>query len=101
MRTGCLRGKGEQAEPRYLQVYIDDFTGVALDDEVTPPACVAEVEIDPVHTVAGGGIPARATSRACVHAKLTALGLSELGLHAAPAKIVVGDPVTALGMSVG
>eukprot|EP00965_Chrysotila_dentata_P129464 4279544-Pleurochrysis_carterae.AAC.1 len=25
-----------QLAPRYLQVYIDDFTGAALDDEVVP-----------------------------------------------------------------
>eukprot|EP00965_Chrysotila_dentata_P047709 1582874-Pleurochrysis_carterae.AAC.4 len=100
--AGILRAGEEQLAPIYLQVYIDDFTGVAIDDEVELPPSVAGREIDPVLTIAdGGGAPASATSRACVHSKLAALGLSELGLHAAPTKVVVGDPVTALGMSVG
>eukprot|EP00965_Chrysotila_dentata_P060873 2017642-Pleurochrysis_carterae.AAC.1 len=73
--------------------------GVALDDEVEPPVSMADVIIDPVHMAAGGGVPARDSSRACVHAKLAVAGLRELGLHAAPVKVVVGDPVTALGMS--
>eukprot|EP00965_Chrysotila_dentata_P105312 3478203-Pleurochrysis_carterae.AAC.1 len=57
--------------------------------------------IDPSHTAATGGRPAPPDTRAHVHAQLAALGMAELGLHAAPAKVVVGDPVVALGMSVG
>eukprot|EP00965_Chrysotila_dentata_P155491 5137472-Pleurochrysis_carterae.AAC.3 len=53
----------------------------------TPPEGAAQATIDPTHTSVAGGTPA--------------LGLAELGLHAAPAKVVVGDPVLALGMSVG
>eukprot|EP00965_Chrysotila_dentata_P118288 3909921-Pleurochrysis_carterae.AAC.1 len=53
-------------------------------------------------TAAVGGAPAREDSRAYVqHAQLAVLGLAELGLHAAPAKVVAGDPVTALGFSLG
>eukprot|EP00965_Chrysotila_dentata_P011042 358812-Pleurochrysis_carterae.AAC.1 len=36
-RGGILGGGPEQLEPRFLQVYIDDFTGLALTDTVAPP----------------------------------------------------------------
>eukprot|EP00965_Chrysotila_dentata_P150350 4966186-Pleurochrysis_carterae.AAC.1 len=54
-----------------------------------------------MHTQAGGGKPAPPTTRAHVHAQLAVLSLAELGLRAAPAKVVVGDPAVALGFSVG
>eukprot|EP00965_Chrysotila_dentata_P134029 4432284-Pleurochrysis_carterae.AAC.1 len=95
-----LQGTARGGEPRYLQVYIDDFMGMALDDEVRSPPEVAGVTIDPVHTRAAGGTPAPHTSRVHVHAQLTVLALAELGLHAAPAKVLVGNVVTALGFSV-
>eukprot|EP00965_Chrysotila_dentata_P046016 1529267-Pleurochrysis_carterae.AAC.2 len=100
-RQGGLPAGDAQVNPRYLQVYIDDFAGVSLDDEVRPPACVAGASIDPRHAQAAGRVPAPANTRAHVLAQLGVLGMAELGLHAALAKIVVGDPVTALGMSVG
>eukprot|EP00965_Chrysotila_dentata_P124163 4103504-Pleurochrysis_carterae.AAC.1 len=62
---------------------------------------MAGVEIEPAHTTATGGTPAPRGTRAHTHAQLAVLGLAELGLHAAPAKVVVGDPVVALGMAVG
>eukprot|EP00965_Chrysotila_dentata_P094296 3117476-Pleurochrysis_carterae.AAC.1 len=52
-----------------------------------------------MHTRAGGGKPTPPTARAHVHAQLAVLGLAELGLHAAPAKVVAGDPAVALGFS--
>eukprot|EP00965_Chrysotila_dentata_P035530 1182375-Pleurochrysis_carterae.AAC.1 len=71
-RAGTQDG-GRGCEPRYLQVYIDDFTGVALDDEVRPPPEVADVTIDPAHTRAVGGAPTPRTSRVHVHAQLAVL----------------------------
>eukprot|EP00965_Chrysotila_dentata_P080849 2668643-Pleurochrysis_carterae.AAC.1 len=50
-----------------------------------------------MHTTAAGGTPARATLRIYVHAQLAVQGLAKLGLHAAPAKVIAGDPLTALG----
>eukprot|EP00965_Chrysotila_dentata_P211070 6186270-Pleurochrysis_carterae.AAC.1 len=85
-REAGLGGGAAQWAPRYLQVYIDDFTEVALADKVEPPPEVAGVDIDPAHTRAVGGVPAARDSRAHIHAQLTVLALSELGLHAAPAK---------------
>lgn len=90
-----------QCRPAYLQVYIDDFTGGALDDAVIPPACVAHVDIDPGLMASSGGVAARVTSRVYVHAQLTVIGLAQLGLSAAPGKVAVGDPNIALGLRIG
>eukprot|EP00965_Chrysotila_dentata_P222990 6193319-Pleurochrysis_carterae.AAC.1 len=100
-RAGDLPPGGQHVVPRYIQVYIDDFSGVSMDDVVQPPAEIALIAIDPTHTMLAGGAPAPPCTRAHVHARLAVLGLAELGLHAAPAKVVVGDPVVALGMSLG
>eukprot|EP00965_Chrysotila_dentata_P121104 4005285-Pleurochrysis_carterae.AAC.1 len=69
-RRSGAPGDAAHLAPRYLQVYIDDFSGVALTDEVEPPAELAHVVIDPVHTRAAGGEPAAPTTRAYVHAQL-------------------------------
>ena len=86
-----------QLEPRHLQVYIDDFCGTALNDPVMPPPSVRGVAIDPTNTSAAGGRPAAPGSRVHVHAQLAVIGLAELGLNAAPNKVVVGDPTIGLG----
>eukprot|EP00965_Chrysotila_dentata_P125707 4155279-Pleurochrysis_carterae.AAC.1 len=86
LQVGRMHGGAEQAQPRYLQVYIDDFTGVALMDEVPEPAEVAATRVDPVHTRAGGGVPAAPHTRAHVHARLAVAGLARVGLYAAPSK---------------
>ena len=100
-RAGRLADVHLQVRPAYLQVYIDDFTGVALDDEVPEPAEVAGVVLDRRSTEAGGGVFAERGTRVHVHAQLMVRALSELGLHAAPQKVVVGDPIIALGFTVG
>ena len=100
-QRGELPAAEAQRSPRYIQVYIDDFSGCALDDVVTPPLSVADIEIDPRNTSSAGGKPARPGTRVYVHAQLTVVGLRQLGLSAAPSKIVVGDPVVALGLRVG
>ena len=89
-----------QLEPMHLQCFIDDFNGTALDDEVRVPTEVAHVRIDPGVLRALGGVPASETSRAHVHARLTVLGMSELGLEAAGEKTMVGDPIISLGLRV-
>ena len=82
-------------------MYIDDFSGAALDDRVVPPPSVAGIVIDPRNSSSAGGKPAQPDSRVYVHAQLAVVGLRELGLNAAPSKIVVGDPVVALGLRIG
>ena len=87
-----------QLHPRYLQVFIDDFTGCAADDAVTPPAAVAGVHIGTAHMVSAGCDPPPTHSRVFVHAQLVVLALRDLGLTAAPHKVMVGHPLTALGL---
>ena len=96
-RRGELPEGRAQREPRHLQVYIDDFCGSALNDAVTPPPSVSGVTIDPVNTSAAGGTPAAPGTRVHVHAQLAVIGLAEVGLCAAPSKVVVGDPTIGLG----
>jgi hypothetical protein len=98
---GELPAGAAQVAPRYLQVYIDDFCGAALDDEVTPPPAVAAVVISPAQVTSEGGRPAGPHTRAHVHAQLAVVGLRHFGLSASPGKVVVGDPVVALGLRVG
>jgi hypothetical protein len=100
-RRGVLRRGARESLPSYLQVYIDDFSGAALDDFIGLVAHLAAIEIDPVQTAALGGRPAQPGTRVYAHAQAAALGLSDVGLRAAPTKILVGDPIVALGFSVG
>ena len=59
-----------------------------------------EIVIDPIHSTIDGGIHAPPDTRVHVHAQLTVLGLRDVGLSAAPAKVVVGDPIISLGLRV-
>ena len=69
------RGELPQAEaqlaPRYLQVFIDDFTGAALNDSVEAPGEVSDIVIDERNSRSTGAVPARAGTRVHVHAQLT------------------------------
>ena len=96
--AGELPAGEAQAAPRYLQVFIDDFTGCAADDPVVPPPSVAAVDIGTDHMLAAGCTPPPRTSRVFVHAQLVVLALRRLGLVAAPHKVVIGSPLTALGL---
>eukprot|EP00965_Chrysotila_dentata_P108565 3586509-Pleurochrysis_carterae.AAC.1 len=69
-RGGTLPQGSQHVAPRYIQVYIDDFSGVSLDDAVAPPDDVAHIEIELAHTAATGGTPAPRGTRAHVHAQL-------------------------------
>ena len=97
---GELPDAEAQRSPRYLQVFIDDFTGAALNDKVVPPPEVAGIVIDERNSMSTGATPAPPDTRVHVHAQLTVLALRRLGLSAAPNKVVVGNPIIALGFSV-
>ena len=97
---GELPPAAAQREPRYLQVFIDDFTGAALNDRVVPPPEVLGIVIDERNSLSTGATPAPPDTRVHVHAQLTVLALRRLGLSAAPNKVVVGNPIIALGFSV-
>lgn len=101
----CARGDSRLAGddhvvPRYLQVFIDDWGGVALDDEVTPPAYLADIVIPAESTLAAGGTFSGPGTRAHVHAQITIFALTRAGLEAAGSKTEVGDPVISLGLRI-
>ena len=99
-RRGLLPPGLAQVAPRYLQVFMDDFTGSAGTDPVILPPHVAHLTIREEHMVAAGCNPAPPSSRVRVHALLTMLALERLGLHAAPHKVACGSPLPALGLLV-
>ena len=96
--AGRLASGEAQANPRYLQVFIDDFTGCAATDRVVPPASVAGIDIGTAHMQAAGCTPPPPDTRAFVHAQLVVLALRRVGLVAAPHKVVIGSPLPALGL---
>jgi hypothetical protein len=99
-RLGKLPPGEAQCHPRFLQVFMDDFTGAATSDEVTPPASIAHILVENEHMIAAGCTPAPTSSRVHVHARLTILALSMCGLYAAPHKVACGSPLPALGLLV-
>ena len=97
-RVGQLPPGDSQCHPRYLQVFVDDFTGVAGTDSVAVPASVAHIQVADEHMRAAGCVPALASSRVHVHARLTIVALTTAGLYAAPHKVAIGTPLPALGL---
>ena len=97
---GELPNAHAQAMPSHLQVYIDDFMGTALDDPVTEPDEVRGISIGPEQVRSEGGTAASPSTRVYVHAQLTVAGLRDVGLDAAPHKVVAGDPVIGLGLRI-
>ena len=98
---GLLPSGECQLHPRHLQVYIDDFIGAALDDIVEGRADVdADIVIPPEQIESEGGSPAAPNSRVYAHAQLAVQGLRDVGLSAAPGKVIVGDPITGLGLRI-
>ena len=80
-----------QCAPRHLQVFIDDWTGCALDDPVPCPAELSHIQIEPIATTSTGGRFPRADARVLVHARILIAVLREVGLSEAGPKTVVGD----------
>lgn len=99
-QEGLLPHEAAHAAPRYLQVFIDDWAGAALNDPVRPPPHLAPFDIAPAATVAAGGKPAAANSRVRVHAQLALAGMHRVGLEAVASKSLVGDPIVGLGIRV-
>ena len=95
---GTLPAGRFQADPAYIQSFIDDFTGCASTDIVVPPPEVAEVAPDLPNMLKAGCIPPHCNTRLFVHAQLTVLALRRVGLVAAPAKVMIGSPLPALGL---
>jgi hypothetical protein len=99
-RLGRLPPGEGQLHPRFLQVFMDDFTGAALTDVVLVPPSVMHIEVVDQHMRAAGCTPAPVNSRVHVHARLTILALTHAGLYAAPHKVAIGSPLPALGLLV-
>ena len=97
-QAGRLPSGEAQLHPRYLQVFIDDFTGCAGTDRVVPPRLAEGVDIGTSHMEAAGCRPPPRDTRAFVHAQLTVMALRRFGLVAAPHKVVIGSPLPALGL---
>jgi hypothetical protein len=97
-RRGLLPPGVAQRFPRFLQCYLDDFTGAASTDPVVPPPAVASVIVDESHMIAAGCTPPSRGTRVYVHAQLCVLALRKAGLVAAPHKIACGSPLPALGL---
>ena len=95
---GVLPAGEGQLAPRFIQSFIDDFTGAAATDVVDVPAELEAIEVQTAHMVAAGCEPAAANTRVHVHARLTMKALSTLGLVAAPHKVMCGSPLPALGL---
>ena len=100
----ALQERGElppgpaQRELRFLQVYLDDFTGTAPADRVRPPAYVEHIRFDDVVMRLSGCSPVESDSRVHVHARIVVWALQQLGLAVSPQKCTVGTSVIALGM---
>lgn len=92
--------QAHQYTPAFLQAFIDDFAGAALNDAVPVPEYLQHLRIPGGPTEAVGGRPAAEGTRVRVHAMLTIYGLNVFGMEAAPDKTLVGDPVVALGLRV-
>ena len=99
-RLGRLPPGDSQAFARFLQVFMDDFTGAAGVDRVIVPPSVAHILVRDEHMRAAGCVPAPVDSRVHVHARLTILALERVGLYAAPHKVAIGSPLPALGLLV-
>ena len=99
-KHGLLPKGSQQCNPRYAQVFIDDFAGVALNDPVSIPEALADVDIAPSTTSAMGGTPSSKYARVRIHAMIAIKVLRWVGMEAAPSKTLCGDPVIALGIRV-
>lgn len=95
-----------QAVPRHLHAYIDDAAGVALSDEVDldarPRGAFGPEPLPHGRdaTIACGGVPAGARTRAVAHFRIAASAYIELGFDVEHSKSMAGDRVISLGFLV-
>lgn len=98
--AGALPEGPHQCEPRYIQAYIDDITGTAINDHVAPSELALAHTFADEAAISVGCSPSHPRSRVRVHASLAMAALCELGLSPAWAKILCGSPLPALGFTV-
>ena len=97
-QQGLLLAGEAQINPRYIQAFIDDINGVAMDDEVSVPPELTHIHIGTEATIAAGGTPAAENVRAHVHARIGIAALRRVGLEEAEGKTTVGSPIISLGL---
>lgn len=98
--AGLLPSGDHQCTPKFLQAFIDDWAGCALNDAVRVPAELSHICISDATTRAAGGQPSSSIARVRVHAMLVIDSLVSLGLEASADKTMLGDVVIALGIRV-
>ena len=96
-RRGMLPEGAAQIRPAYAQVYLDDGSGVALDDAVEVPERLLGIGLGELATRALGGEPAARNSRAAVHLCLAIEAFESLGFLVEVTKTECGSAIVNLG----
>ena len=99
-RAGALPQGGEQLRPAYLQVYLDDGAGAALNDTVAVPAELAHIPLGELATRTLGGVPSAHDSRAAVHLRIAVAAFERLGFVVEITKTECGSAIVNLGFRV-
>ena len=99
-RAGGLPAGSEQLRPAYLQVYLDDGAGAALNDTVPVPAELAHVPLGELATRTLGGVPSAHDSRAAVHLRIAVAEFERLGFVVEVTKTECGSAIVNLGFRV-
>ena len=99
-RAGALPQGGEQLRPAYLQVYLDDGAGAALNDTVAVPAELAHIPLGELATRTLGGVPSAHDSRAAVHLRIAVAAFERLGFVVEVTKTECGSAIVNLGFRV-
>lgn len=95
---GVLPPGEAQTWPAGVEPYIDDFTGRALQDQVTVPAYLQDISIGEENTVAIGATAAAHNSRLAVHCRVAAFELRWMGAEVPDDKTMCGTGMVALGV---
>ena len=99
-RAGALPDGAEQLRPAYLQVYLDDGAGAALNDPVPVPSELAHIPLGELATRTLGGTPSSHDSRASVHLRIAVATFERLGFVVEVTKTECGSAIVNLGFRV-
>ena len=99
-RAGALPDGAEQLRPAYLQVYLDDGAGAALNDTVPVPPELAHIPLGELATRTLGGVPSAHDSRAAVHLRIAVATFERLGFVVEVTKTECGSAIVNLGFRV-
>ena len=99
-RAGALPPGPEQTRPAYLQVYLDDGAGAALNDAVPVPPELVHIPLGELATRTLGGAPSAHDSRAAVHLRIAVATFERLGFVVEITKTECGSAIVNLGFRV-